>query len=238
MVQVLIHCFDDADFLAGALASIPDAWPVHVVDGRYATFAGERELTPAAATVCEDAPNTWYHAPPSDRLPWGHEYDDGTDRWPQYCEMQYSATEILVPSVWTLKLDADERLETFDVAVDDLDRDTKVHASVRLEDNPSEDITGEFAYIPRLFVPERWTFWTDDAFVPRDEVARDAGAPAVKAAVARGQNLTNVDLTHRDDIVIDNVGHRRPDDYHERRADQLDAMYPYEIDAAQAPAPD
>lgn len=225
--QVFIHCFEDADLLEGALESLPETIPIYVVDGRYATFSGDRDVTPDAPAVCDSYDNVTYHRPPADRLPWGHEHADAdpANRWPQYCEMQYSLS-IIDESRWTLKMDTDERLQRFAVDLDGLDPREKVHTTVLLEDHAFEDITGDRAYIPRLFVPEQWTFWTDDVFVPREDVPPDAGAPTVKAFAHAGGNYKRVNLMHRDEIVIENIGHERPDDYLSRRDAQLEKLYP------------
>lgn len=223
--QVVIETFTDLDFLAGALASVPDSVPVHVIDGRYATFDGEMDWTPGARRLCERFPNTTLHRD-RDRLPWGHERDaaDPAVRWPQVAQMRFVLGAI-PNDTWTLKLDADERLRRLDVAESALDESQVYHATVHVDGHPYPTMPDGELYVPRLWYPERWTFWTDDVPLPRDEYPRDTPAEELYTAKTRGEHLPHQNVFLKDDIQIDNVGHERPAAWHERRDEQLRVMY-------------
>lgn len=167
--NVHIMAYDDNEQLARALRSIPRHVPVHVFDGRYASFPGEYDTTPGMAGTCvaSHIEHIQYHRPHTDQLPFGHEYDDPTLRGGVHEKAKWALYETLPQDEWTLKLDTDERLVTFrERALLGFDPKTRYRPGMRYPD-------GRDVVQARLVVPEHWSVWIDDTFLPRDEVPRD-----------------------------------------------------------------
>lgn len=217
---VYIPTWGDLDFLKGAVASVPDGVVTHVVDGRYADFPGETVRTPGLAEWCAQTVNTAYHTPPDDRLPWGHEHVDEEPRLrhPGHEQAKFANYEVLPQDEWVLHIDADERIETFDVPFADLDERWKF---VPYIDSLAERGIG----VPRLYVPGNWTFWIGGVFYPRGFWPRDT--PLAKLRDLHLQSMSHQYINRgglMDQIRLHNVGDERPPEYHERRAAQLETM--------------
>lgn len=219
-MNVHIHAYGDPALCEQAIQSVPDSMPVHVFDGRYRSFAGDTDLTPGLAEICESYGNATYHEPPAETLPFGDPEKPGEYRAPQH-EKTTWAWSRLPADDWTLKLDADEELACFDADLDELDRSKKHRVNVSIPGDPDYPD----ALSTRLWVPEHWTFWTDDLQVPRDDCPRTADAAEVKTAIDQGAYKARQNLGTRDDIVIENIGHERPASYLARREAQLEIMY-------------
>jgi hypothetical protein len=216
---VYIKSYDDLDMLEGAVKSIPDGVPIYVLDGRYADFDGDGIRTDGAEDWCESEDNVHYHTPPDVELPWGHRHVDVTPslRAPIHEQAKWANYRMLPQDRWVIHMDADERLETFAVDWDDLDSQNKY---VPYIDSLAERDVG----VPRLYVPEQWTFWIAGVMYPRAMFPRWTPLPRL----LRLHVETRYQYSHREalteSIRITNVGDSRPPDYHERRADQLDNM--------------
>lgn len=223
-MQIVIECFNDADLLEGALESIPAEIPVHVFDGRYASFPGDRDTTPRVETITSAFQNTTLYQP-TEKLPWGHEYDiDSRYRASKHEQIQY-ILETIPNDVWTLKLDSDERLKEFAVDVSKLDKNQVYHITALVDETPYTTMPDEKLFVPRLFYPENWSFWVDDVPLPRDEIDRDAPVQKKYQAKRRGKHFPHQNVFHKDKIVVANIGHKRPEEWHEKRSQELEKMY-------------
>lgn len=213
--NVHIYAFDDAPMLRGAVESVPDGIPIHVFDGRHADFDGERNLTPEIKRFCRRHPDCHYYAPPADDLPFGHDHDL-SKRGAGYAKSRF-VFEHLPPDEWTLKMDTDERLETFDIDIETLAPQIRYCPPVERE-------ADENAHISRLFQPRYWTPWIGDCFLPREVFPLDTSLDRLHT-IWTTHDYRVVRFIRRaetSDIRIRNIGHERPASYQERRVDQLE----------------
>lgn len=215
---VYLITYDDLDLLKGAVASIPDGVTTYVLDGRYADFPGETINTPGCREWCESQPDVIYDSPES-LLPWGHEgwEDEPQLRHPIHAQATYANYELLPQDEWVLHLDADERLDKFDVDLESLPRDHKFMPYIN-------SLAPRGISVPRLYVPKHWTFWIAGVMYPRDVVPRTASLPdLLKLHIETSyQDANRGWLTKQ--IRVNNYGNERPPDYHLRRAKQLETM--------------
>lgn len=219
-LNVWIPCFDDLDQLKGAIEStepFADRLQVHVIDGRYATFEGENDLTPGAKAACRRHDHVEYLHPPG--LPVGDPEAKPHLRSPQHEQATWVNYEVLPQDEWALEMDTDERLERLPTgALDDLDPRRKYTPTVLTPDD--EQLTPAI----RLYQPRYWTFWIDDVMLWREYYPRSTPLPELFEA--------HVQTAHRNigyagevgGITIRNNGEERPSEYQERRADQLETM--------------
>lgn len=217
--RVYVKTYDDADLLKGCVDSIPDGIPVDVLDGRYADFEGGTLRTPGLGDWCADQPDVTYHMPRSHRLPWGHDSDaDPQLRAPIYEQAKYANYEMLPQDEWVLHMDADERLERFDVDLDALDPRLKVMPWI-------SSLADRNISVPRLYQPGKWTFWIAGVMYPREFVSRETSLEQLAYLHAETELQRSNRIQMQDSIRIRNVGEEdRPAEYHERRADQLETM--------------
>lgn len=213
-----IHAYGDLDHAKQAIASLPAGTPVHVFDGRYATFAGDHDLTPGLEAFCGAHPDCRYHAPPPGALPFGHDLDV-PDEWRpgNYAKARW-AFDHLSADEWTLKLDTDERLRTFEADLDALSRTHKYAPVVDLHGQAKQSV-----HIARLWVPDAWTPWINDCLLPRDVFPRDHPLEALQR-VWRDDEWTALRFLRRGQLTaieIDNYGGERPAAYQRRRAEHL-----------------
>lgn len=219
-LNVWVPCYDDLDQLREALASTEpyaDDIHVYVVDGRYATFEGQTTLTPGADGYCRRYDHITYTHPPE--LPVGDPDVDSVLRSPQHEQARWVNYELLPEDEWALEMDTDERLEHLDLdALGELNEARKY--------TPEVLTTTDERLHPaiRLYQPRYWTFWIDDVmfwreFYPRSTPVGDLFEAHVRTA---HRNVGYAGKT--DAITIRNHGDKRPQEYQQRRADQLDSM--------------
>lgn len=214
--NVHIHAYDDLDMLREAVESVPEGVPIHVFDGRYHTFPGERNATPEIRDFCTTHPDCTYHHPDHDDLPFGDPNTLGEWRSAVH-EKAMWAFELLPEHEWTLKLDTDERLNAFDTSLfDGLKPSGKYCPRIAMEDDPMGDV-----HIARLWQPRYWTPWIDDCLLPRDLLPRDVSLERLHTAWEKYQMLRFVDRYEITEIQIHNVGSDRSDDYLSRRTIHL-----------------
>lgn len=221
-LNVRICAFDDRDLIPGAVESVRDVLggvDIHVCDGRYATFAGEYDLTPGLAEWCADRENVYYHAPPADRLPFGHALDAPPEWRPgNHAKAQWINYEVLPQDEWSLKLDTDERLRAFKTDVDGLDPETRYAPLITLHGE-----TKERANVERLWQPLQWTCWIDDCLLPRAVFPRDTPLERLQRVwrTPAYRQMRFVKIAFCSAIEIDNYGADRPEEYQQRRAAHL-----------------
>lgn len=214
-LQVVVNHYGETELLRGTLDSVTSTVPaasVLVLDGRYANFQGDRDVTPASRDLCDDYRKVEYRRPPDDRLPFG----EGTGRRPIHAKAEWVWYEQADPDAWALKIDDDERLRRFDVDPSDLDRRLKYTVSV---DMP----TGDTPELPRLWVPEEWTFYVDDLSLPRREYPRETAFDDLRQVVTTlGPEATWARTSDRiaDSTRIRNRGDDRSRDYRASRKKQ------------------
>lgn len=226
-LHIWIPCYDDLDQLCGALESIlgyGDDVTVYVVDGRYATFEGETDVTVGAENLVDQFDFATYHTPPE--LPIGDPDLPGYMRSPQHEQAKWVNYDLLPQDEWVMEMDTDERLKRLELdCVDDLDPEGKYTPEVITE-------TGEkLEPAIRLYQPQYWTFWIDDVMFWRDFYPRDTPVEELVVQHAKSKHRNIRYGGPVDCIRLRNQGQQRPDEYQERRADQLETM-----DAAAAAA--
>lgn len=215
-LHVVISHFMDTEMLEGSLDSILDVLPetpVHVVDGRHANFPADWDTTPATQDLIHKyPPHIQYHRPPWEILPFGKGRARG--RYPNHMKAKYVWYHVVPQACWALKIDADERLKTFDVDLEGLDPQTKYTALIEMEPGPIENA--------RLWVPHEWTFYMDDIPAPRKKVQRDVDFDVLHERVGPSLTWSNVsrELSETEAIYIQNLGHERAEAYTERRKAQ------------------
>lgn len=215
---VRICAYDDLPECRQAIQSVPTGVPVHVCDGRYATFPGDYDLTPGLAEYCADRDHAHYHAPPADSLPFGHALDVPAEWRPGVHAKARWIDEVCPQDAWALKLDTDERLRTVDVDLDALDETVKYCPVVDLHEQHQQRV-----HVARLWVPDRWTRWIDDCLLPREIIPRDHPLECLQR-IWRDDEWTALRFLRRSrtkDVRIDNYGGERPAAYRERRAEHL-----------------
>lgn len=172
-VVVAMHAWGDADLARRAIESVPDATPVHVIDGRFAGFMPDAPvLTPGLREVCDRLARTHYHAPDESRLPFGHDSDHPDHFRPAvHAKAVFTYHEVLPQDAWAVQIDTDEVIERFDAdAIRALDPAYRYQPRFDLADGRE----WEHPFVaPRIGVPGNWTHWIDDCAVPRDVVGRD-----------------------------------------------------------------
>lgn len=224
-MNVRICAYGDLPQCREAVASVtehlPDGVPIHVCDGRYATFDGETDLTPGLEAFCGAHPDCTYHAPPEEYLPFGWDrIADGTPaEWRPGVHAKAQWIDETLPSdEWTLKLDTDERLARFDADLETLDREFRYAPIIDLHGDGKDR-----AHVARLWVPTHWTRWADDCLLPRNLFPRDTSLKQLQRIWRdkRYEMFRFIRLRQRQDIHIDNYGAERPDAYQQRRADHL-----------------
>lgn len=217
--NVHICTFGDFAMVREAVDSVPNGVPIHVCDGRYASFDGRTDVTPGLETWCEDIDQVHYHAPSPTRLPFGHDLDAVPRARPcVHAKAQWMIHEVLPQDEWTLKLDSDERLERFDVDLTTLDEWTKYVPLVEMADGSGR------VNVARLFMPAHWTAWIDDCLLPRSDYARTSSPEWMGLVYEQG----DVGFVNRErlpwQIRITNHGDERSLAYQRRRADHLEWM--------------
>ncbi len=212
-LQVVINHYGEADMLREALDSVTTVVPeasVLVLDGRYANFYyGEDDTTRGSEDLCRLYEGVSYRSPPDDALPFG---EGLSGRRPIYDKAEWVWYEQADAGTWSLKLDDDERLRRFDVDLSNLDRREKHVATIGM---PDDVIT-----IPRLWVPEEWTFFVDDLCFPRDEFPRSLSFEALRDDLGPEATWTRVGYTTADDVQIVNRGENRSTAYRVERDQQ------------------
>jgi hypothetical protein len=219
--NVHVICYDDVEMLRDCVASIPDGVDIHVCDGRYTSFDGDRDVTPAIERFATRHSDCRYHTPPADRLPFGHDVDAPLEHRPGvHAKAAWVNHEVLPQDEWTVKLDADERLEAIDVNVADLDDRRRYCPTIRRKGE------GE-CFIARLWQPQYWTAWIDDCLLPREVFPRSTSLERL-ARVYLNREYRPLRFAYRQelpgDIVIKNVGVDRPTEYQGRRVKQLERI--------------
>lgn len=219
-LNIWMPTYDDVEQLGAALASTAvyaDHVDVHVIDGRYATFDGEDDLTPGAKLVCDEHEHVEYWTPRS--LPLGDPEVDDRLRSPQHEQATWVNYDLLPGDEWALEMDTDERLETLDVdALAELDPRRKYTATVLTPDD--EQLWPTI----RLYQPRYWTFWIDDVMFWRDFYPRSTSlSDLFKAHIETSHRNTGYG-GETEAVVLRNHGGDRPDEYQERRAQQLEVM--------------
>lgn len=206
--------------LREAIESVPEsARRIYVVDGRYATFDGETDLTPGAADLAAEFERAEYVEPDPDQLPFGHDRPSGTPvRWPVHLKQRWVFEDVLPQDEWVLKMDTDERVETIDAELfERLPR--------RWKAAPRVDTLWERGVAqPRIYVPEYWTYWLADVAFPRYLYPRGTDAETLYEAEQHYDMAPVRNVGSTPAVQLRNVGDDRPEDYRERRADQLDVM--------------
>lgn len=220
-VHIWMPCFDDLGQLEAALAStadFDDVVDVTVVDGRYASFDGDHDLTPGAEEACDAYDHVTYTHPPE--LPIGRDTERGALlRSPQHEQAKWVNYEVLPQEEWALEMDTDERLEHVDVdAIADLDPRRKYTPQVL---TPNGD---QLKPAIRLYQPGYWTFWIDDVMFWRSFYPRDTPLEELFEAHVYSVHRNTGYAGETGAIRIRNLGAERPQDYRNRRGDQLEAM--------------
>lgn len=215
VLNVHMYLFDDLAMAKEAVASVPGGFPIHLVDGRYADFPGDYNLTPGAQSWAATQPDVTYHAPPDDLLPFG-DPNNTAHRRSTHEKAKWVNYDVLPPAEWTLKLDSDERLVEFDwERVADLDPGRRWRIQIEVVGEPRE------WRLTRLWQPNYWTVWANDLLLPRSEVPRDT-------ELERLQQLWNNQYHrgrgHFTEARIINYGVDRPQEYNERRVEHLHSI--------------
>lgn len=215
-MNIHIHHYGDLEMLKECVESIDIDVPIIVIDGRYCTFMpGKPVLTPGSREWCDSQKNVLYFAPNEDRLPFGEGLPKDVERPGVMDKAKFANYEVLPQDEWTLRMDTDERLERFDVDLDELDPEKKYEPFL-LDDSMRESCQ------PRLMIPGKWTFWINDVCAPREKVSIHCDerllAEKVKEHHEEGAELIYSKVRLR------NVGMHRPDEYIEERVAHLKSM--------------
>lgn len=223
-MNVHIYAYDDLSLVERAVASVRDTLgdvPIHVLDGRYALFDGETDLTPGLVGWCTGE-GVIYHAPMRSRLPFGHD----TDALPEYrpgvhAKAMWAFEHALPPDEWTLKMDADETLKRFDADLENLSAEGKYAPVIHRHGD-----TAGTSHITRLFKPTHWTPWINDTLLPRPLFPRDSALETLAAPYLQKEFrvVWHINRGHVRDVEIDNHGADRPADYQHRRVAHLEAI--------------
>lgn len=226
-LNVHVHVYDDREWLPRLVESVRDVLgevPIHILDGRYELFPGETDLTPGLEGWCAESSGVHYHAPPAERLPFGHDLDAPPAQRPGgHAKAAWAFADVLPSTEWTLKLDADERLQRFDR---DLTECTRTHRYCPMVDRAGVERANGRAYIARLFVPEHWTPWIDDCLLPRALFPRDTPL-RIRARFWRERDFRpfrTVRLAMAEAIEIQNHGTDRDNEWADRRREHLAAI--------------
>lgn len=214
--NVHIYCYDDLELLQGAVRSIPEDIKIYALDGRYVDFKGETDLTPGAEEWCKSRENVIYHSPPKSHLPFG-KYGSSEHRYSQHEKGCWANYKILPPNQWTLQMDTDERLIRLNRDVFERFEDDHRYRPKILTDD------GRRVTQPRIWKPKFWTLWIDDAAIPRDLASREYPLQYLQGQWKKYRSK-RMEHVSEDDIFIENYGMARPDEYNERRANQLEAI--------------
>lgn len=234
-LNIWIPCYDDLDQLKGALASLEPLFDgehdvtVYVVDGRYANFPGETNVTPGARDHCEHRRArrhpVEYHTPPD--LPLGE--PDVPDKWrsPQHEQAKWVNYELLPQDEWAMEMDTDERLEEADLSVlrnENGQLGTKAKETYQW--SPKVLTMDDEQLLPaiRIYKPRYWTFWIDDVLFWREHYPRDTPLEKIVTTHATSSHRNTNYGGVLEEIVLRNLGQERPADYQERRAGQLETM--------------
>lgn len=212
-----IYCFGDLPQLKEAVSTIPSDIKTYVFDGRYIDFDGEYDLTPGAEEWCGIQENVIYHSPPDSMLPFG-KYGSSDYRYSQHEKGCWANYMILPPDQWTLQMDTDERLIRLNRDIfDDFQDDFRYKPHIPIDD-------GRVVTQPRIWKPKYWTLWIDDTAIPRDRVSRDFAVDELYQEWHDNRGV-RMEYIPEDELLIENYGMSRPDDYNEKRADQLDDIH-------------
>lgn len=220
-LHIWIPCFDDLDQLEQALAStepFDDVADVTVVDGRYATFDGDADLTAGAEEACDAYDHVTYTHPPE--LPIGDDTETAAIlRSPQHTQARWVNYEVLPQDEWALEMDTDERLEHVDAdELDELNPRRKYTPKVLTPDDE------QLKPAIRLYQPGYWTCWIDDVLFWREFYPRETPLKELFKAHIESVHRNTGYAGGTDAIRIRNLGPERPQEYRERRGDQLTAM--------------
>lgn len=211
--NIHIYIYDDLPMLKEAVGTIPDDIRIHVFDGRYADYPGETDLTPGAEEWCGSRGNITYHRPDSSRLPFG-QGGSSANRASQHEKGCWANYDVLPEDQWSLQMDTDERLVRLDREVfEDLKDDYRYRPPIPIDD-------GRTVTQPRIWKPKYWTLWIDDCAIPRDKVHRNTNLDELEEKWRRYRGEKSEHLSD-EDILIENVGMSRPDEYKLRRVVQL-----------------
>lgn len=229
-MNVLIHHYGDLDLLRGAVESVPEGLPIHVVDGRFESFGTEElpDLTPGTREFCLTHPDLYYHRPEADRLPFGSEFEDAdpTLRPGVHAKARYSYYEVLPGDEWVLQIDTDERVLDLDLSVlDDLDPNKRYQPRFEWDEAGRRGFASPMI-VPRVTYPTHWTLWIDDSGVPRREVSRDADLPTVEEAFWKYRDEYYYE--YLPEVRLRNLGPGvRDEQYTRDRADHLNTIGRY-----------
>lgn len=217
-----IHVYHDLDFLKDAIASLPENITKYVIDGRYCLFdpgADGLDWSPEVRDYCRGQANIEYILPPESLLPFGHSFDVPDKYRPgNHAKAKYAFREVLPEDEWTLKLDADERLETFDVDPWKLDEEVR-YGPLLKRGQAARD-----GHVARFFKPKYWTPWIDDCLLPRALFPRDSTPLEVRYTFWRVDDfraMRHLRLSCISDIVVDNRDEERCEERQERRIRHL-----------------
>lgn len=214
--NIHMYAFDDLQMVKEAVRSIPDDIIVHVLDGRYADFPGEYDLTPDLEEWCNPIGNIRYHRPPEEILPFG-EGKSSTDRAAQNAKAKWANETILPQSQWSLQMDTDERLIHVNREIFEDFRDNyRYRPRIPIDD-------GRSVTQPRILKPAHWTYWIDDCAIPRDVVPRDTELEYLRGLWHENRDM-RVGYVPKEDLLIKNYGMSRPEEYHRRRIVHLDRI--------------
>lgn len=219
ILQIYIQTYHDLEFLEKALDSIPKTNKIktYVVDGRYANFEGEKNLTINAERLCKNTKNTQYTHPPN--LPIGDPEKPSDLRHPQHVEAKYINYQLLDPDTWTLKMDSDETIQNIQLSIlDELHPKQKYSAKVETPNGK------ELRPAIRIYKPKYWTFWIDDAFLYREYYPRDTPLKKLYTTYLHTKHANIGYGGTVEQIKLLNRGVERPDEYRRRRAKQLEEM--------------
>lgn len=223
--NVHIYCYQDIDLLRGAITSIHDVLgdvDIHVCDGRYEFFGSDTDpvFSPDIHAYCQQYSNVTYHAPPDELLPFGHDLDVPADWRPcNHQKAKWVFDEVLPPDEWTLKFDTDERLRKFAISESVLDPKTRYAPVIKRRNDHN-------VHVARLWKPKHWTPWINDCLMTRGLFPRDH-------PLEHRARFWNMDeyrafrfygLRETRDIVIDNRGDLRPDDWRLNRVEHLERI--------------
>lgn len=219
-LNIWMPCFDDLDQLKEAIAStaeFSDDITVYVVDGRYETFDGDADLTDGAEEFCATLDHVEYAPPPS--LPLGDPEAHKFLRSPQHEQAKFVNYELLPQGEWAMEMDTDERLET-------LDADALSELKPRRKYTPEVLTPGGEQLWPaiRLYQPEHWTVWIDDVMFWKEYYPRSTPIDDLFDAHMNTKHRNTGYGGETDAIRLRNHGADRPEEYQNRRADQLERM--------------
>lgn len=217
-----IYLYNDAEFLRDAITSLPNDITIYVLDGRYELFEQTNgcDWTPEAAEYCRRHPQVEYHNP-RDHYPWGNHLPNPPEHRPgNHAKARYMYRHVLPDDEWTLKLDADETLASFDLDF----------GEYRECDRLAPQITGYEArdlHVTRICKPGYWTPWINDCLLPRALFPRDTTPLSVRARFYtvdefRAMRFLRLSTTRR--VVIENRQGERGDAWHASRVAHLESI--------------